>query len=114
MHLGDQRAVHHTDRKPAGDNDCEGCNPVDVVIDNQVDEQDAEQRDHRADRQLDSPDDDDEGLGDGEDAEQPDLVGGVGEIAYQQEAWIDEGDDGADHQDQDEQAQVFFVQGSLA
>ena len=84
------------------------------MIDNQVDEQDAEQRDHRADRQLDSPDDDDEGLGDGEDAEQTDLVGGVGEIAGQQEAWIDEGDDGADHQDQDEQAQVFFVQGSLA
>jgi len=54
------------------------------------------------------------GLGDGEDAEQPDLVGGVGEIADQEEARIDEGDDRADHQDQDKQAQVFLVQDSLA
>ena len=100
--------------KAARDNDGEGRNPIDVVIDDQVDEQDAEQRDHRADRQLDSADDDDEGFGDGEDAEQPDLVGGVGEIAGQQEARIDKGDDGADHQDQHEQAQVFLVQGSLA
>ena len=32
----------------------------------------------------------------------------------EQKARIDEGDDRADHQDQDEQAQVFFVQCSLA
>src|SRR5262249_49185731 len=84
-----------------------------VVIDDQIDEEDAEQRDHRADGQFYTADDDDEGLGDGEDAEQSDLVQGVGEIADQQEARIDEGDDRADDEDQDQQAQVFLVQDPL-
>ena len=113
-HLGDERAVDDADRKPAGNNDREGCNPVDVAIDDQIDEQDAEQCDHGADRQLDSADDDDEGFGNGEDTEQTDLIGGIGEIADEQEARIDEGDDSADDQDQDEQTQVFLVQGALA
>ena len=63
--------------------------PVEVVIDDQVDEDHAEQRDHRADRQLDPAGDDDEGLADGEQAEQADLVGGVGQVARQQEPRID-------------------------
>jgi hypothetical protein len=38
-HLGDKRAMHNADRKSAGDSDADGCNPVDVVIDDQVDKQ---------------------------------------------------------------------------
>src|SRR5262249_24708829 len=113
-HSRDERAVHRADGKPAGDDDGEGGNPIDLVIDDQIDEQNAEQRDHRADRKFYSANDDDEGLGDGEDAEQSDLVGGVGEIADQKEARIDEGDDRADQKDQDKQAQVFLAQDSLA
>ncbi len=67
---------------------------------------DAEQRNHRADRELDAAGDDDEGLTDRENAEQADLIGGVGDVIGQQEARIDD-DDGADDQDQDEQARSF-------
>ena len=68
----------------------------------------AEQRDHRADRQLDAAGDDDEGLADGEQAEQADLVGGIGQVARQQETRIDQRHRGADHDDEDEEAEVLL------
>src|SRR6185503_5655675 len=55
----------------------------------------------------------DEGFRDREDTEHPDLVQGVGEVADIEEARIDEGDDRADHEDQDQEAEIFLVQGTL-
>src|SRR4029077_19814512 len=41
-------------------------------------------------------------------AEQADQVGGIGEIERRQEARVQKCHDGADHQDQQEQAEVFL------
>ena len=84
------------------------------MIDDQVNEEHPEKRDHRSDRELDAAGDDDEGLGYRENAEQPYLVGGVGQVADQQEARIDQPDDRANHQDEDQQAEVFLLQARLA
>ena len=64
----------------------------------------------RADRQLDAAGDDDEGLADREQAEQADLVGGVGEVARQQEALVDQRHRRADDEDEEEEAEVFLLE----
>ena len=50
MHFGGEQAVHGADHQSAGEDHGKGDHPVDVVIDDQVDEQHAQQRYHRADR----------------------------------------------------------------
>ena len=105
--------MHDPDRDAARDDQGEGHHPVHIAVHDQVDEQHAEQRDHRPHGQLDAADDDHESLRDREDAEHPDLVGGVGKVADQEKARIDDRHDRADHQDQDEQAEIFLVHGRL-
>ena len=108
-HLGDEQPVHRAERAAAEHDDDDGRHPVEVVIDDQVDEDGPEQGDHRADRQLDPAGDDDEGLADGEQAEQADLVGGIGQVARQQEPRIDQRHRGADHDDEDKKAEILLV-----
>src|SRR5882724_5075558 len=79
----------------------------------EIDEDDAEQRDDGADRQLDAAGDDHEGLGQREQAEEADLVGGVGEVDREQEARVDDRDDGADDEDEEEEAEVFLEHGAV-
>ena len=59
----------------------------------QVDEDDAEQGEHGADRQVDAAGDDDEALADREDAEQADEVGRVRQVDGRDEARIEIRDD---------------------
>ncbi len=83
--------------------------PRHPIVRDQVDEEHAEQRDHRAHRELDAAGDDHEALTDREEAEEADEVRGVGEVDRRDEARVDEGDDRADHQDQDEEPEVLLL-----
>src|SRR5262249_12584412 len=47
-------------------------------------------------------------LGEREQAEQPDQVGGVRQVDRRQEARVDQGDGGADHQDKQEEAEILL------
>jgi hypothetical protein len=102
--------VHRAERTAAEHDDDDRQPPVEVMIDDEIDEDGAEQRDHRANRQLDAAGDDHECLADGKQPEQSDLIGGIGKVGWQQEARIDERHRGADHDDEDEKAEILLVQ----
>ena len=109
IQTGDQQTMQGPEEASAGDDDDDGDHPIDVVVDDQIDEYRPEERDQRTDREIDAARDDGEGLADREYAEQADLVGGVGEVPRKQEPLVDQLDDGRpENQDQDKQAKVFL------
>ena len=86
---------------------CQGS----AVVDHEVDEDDADQREHRAHRELDAAGDDDQPDADAEQAEEPDQVRHVDEVDGREEARVEGGRHRTDDQDQDEQAEVLLVHG---
>src|SRR5699024_10869432 len=106
--LGDQQAMDDAHDEADGEHGDPGQRPGNGPVGDEIDENDAEQRDHRADRQLDAAGDDDEALPDGEDAEKSDEVGGVGDVDGGEEARIDQRDHRSHHDDQDQKPQILF------
>ena len=108
LQFGDQQAVDqpHQDADPQHQH--RRGRPPDALVGDQIDKDDAEQRDDRADRQLDAARDDHESLADGEYSEQTDQIGGVGDVDRRQEPGIDDRDHRPDDDDQHQQTQVFL------
>ena len=83
--------------------------PGDLACDQQVDEDDAEQGEHRADRELDAAGDDDEACADREQAEQADQVRRVAtRLIGDMKRGLMRATTSADHQDQDQQAEILL------
>src|SRR5260370_7236895 len=74
----------------------------------QVDEDDAQQGEHRADREVDAAGDDDEALADREEAEQADQVRRIREVDRRDEARVQDGDDKAHNDDQEKEPEILF------
>src|SRR6185437_12267329 len=108
LELRHQEAVDRPKHDTGRDDDDHRKPPRHRVRYQQIDEDHAEQREDRTDRQVDTAGDDDNALAQREQAEQADQVGGVAEVDRRQEARIHEGYDAADHDDQQEQAEVFL------
>ena len=109
---GDEEAVDGAEHDADADRERQRQLPGQAVIDHEVGEDHADQREHRAHRELDAAGDDDQPLADREQAEQPDQVRHVDEVDRREEARVEGGREGADDQDQDEEAEVLLVHAS--
>ena len=107
-HLRDQEAVDRAEHEADADRDEDRHRPRHFEGHEQIDEDHAEQREHRADRQIDAAGDDDEALADGEQAEEADQVGRVRQVDRRDEARVDQRDDGADDEDEEEEPEVLL------
>src|SRR5262249_23627503 len=105
---GDEKAVDGAQYHAAQHHHDHGEPPRQLPGHQQVDVDDAEQRENRADGEVDAAGDDDEALADREQAEQPDQVRRVAEIDRRQEAGIEDGHDQADHQDQHQEPEILL------
>ena len=103
----DEKPVREADDAAQRDHQRDGQRPGDVAVGEQIDEQHAQQRDHRAGRQFDAPRDDDEGLADREQAEQADQIGGVGDVDRRQEQRVDRRHHRADRQNENDKPNVL-------
>ena len=100
--------MHRADDEACRDDRQDGEEPGKLVGDQEIDEDGTQQREHRSDRQVDAPRDDDEGLADREQAEQTDQIGGVRQVDRRDEARIHHRDRGADHEHEDEETELLL------
>jgi hypothetical protein len=107
--LGDKETVQQPDQAADRHHDDEGKTWTHGLARHEVDENHAEQRDDRADRQLDAARDDHEGLRHGEYAEQADQVRRARQVDRRQEARIDDRHHRSDDDDEDEEPEVFSI-----
>ncbi len=110
-HLRDQHAIDPSDQRPRNKGDQHGQGPGQLQRHDEIDEDHAQQREHRADREIDAAGDDHKAFAEREQPEKTDQIGGVGHVDRGQKARVDQRDDGADHEDEDEEAQIFFQHG---
>src|ERR1700733_1250583 len=78
------------------------------MVGNEIDEDHAQQGEHRPDRQIDAAGDDGQALADGKNAEQAYQVGHVEQVHRRQELRIEHLGYGTDHHQQKEQTKLFF------
>ena len=71
---------------PADQDDQDGQRPGQIVGHEKVDEDHAEQREHRSDRQVDAAGNDHEAFAEREQSEQSDQIGGVGQVDRETES----------------------------
>ena len=111
LHLGDEEAVEQADDDAGQHDQTGGRAPRQAVVGHQADEDDAEQREDRADREIDAARDDDEAFADREQAVEPDQVRGVRDVDGRDEAGVQHRHDGAHHHDEEEKPEVLLQHG---
>jgi hypothetical protein len=97
------------DAEPDGDRQDEL--PGHALVGHEVDEDHADQGEHRAHREIDAAGDDDDADADREDAEEADQVRHVAEIDRRQEHRVEDRGDRTDDEDQHEEPEVFLLHG---
>ena len=108
IHARDEKPMHPAKDHAETDDDENGKEPGHVIVHEQVDEDDAEQGELRADRKVDAAGYDDEAFADREQAEQPDEIGGIRQIDRRDEARVEERHHGADDDDEQEKPEIFL------
>ena len=101
-------------RQPAQQHGQQREGPGDLISRQKVDEYDAEQREHRAERKVDAAGDDHEPLAERKHTEEADQIGHVEQVHQRQEGRIDRARDGGNHHQQQAQAEFFLDHGLAA